>query len=495
MLKTNNSDKRTQVEITSIDQLVPENHLVRKLDACIDFSFIYDLVKDKYSADFGRPSIDPVVLFKIVFIQYIFGIKSMRQTITEIETNVAYRWFLGYGLNDKIPHFTTFGKNYVRRFKDTDIFEKIFIHILEQAVKAGLVKADAVFIDSTHVKANANKNKYNKVKFEKEARSYQKILDKEINKDRQAHGKKSLDMSKKKTEYKEIKVSKTDPDSGVLRKNEKEKCYAYSFHTACDKNGFIVGIDVTAANIHDSTMFEKVLQKVNKNVGKPKYVAVDAGYKTPYISKILLDQEIRPVMPYTRPRTKDGFFKKYEYIYDEYYDCYICPNNQILKYSTTNRDGYREYKSDPKICSKCPNLNKCTSSKNHIKTITRHIWADYMEEVEHLRHTSINKKIYSMRKETIERVFADMKEKHGMRWTTLRGLKKVKAQAMLVAACMNLKKMANWMYKSRKGGPNPSNSLNSIFNSINILFNFRLYLKNTVFKTNENRVFVYKLTV
>ena len=184
MLKTNNSDKRTQVEITSIDQLVPENHLVRKLDACIDFSFIYDLVKDKYSADFGRPSIDPVVLFKIVFIQYIFGIKSMRQTITEIETNVAYRWFLGYGLNDKIPHFTTFGKNYVRRFKDTDIFEKIFIHILEQAVKAGLVKADAVFIDSTHVKANANKRKYNKVKFEKEARSYQKILDKEINKDR-----------------------------------------------------------------------------------------------------------------------------------------------------------------------------------------------------------------------------------------------------------------------------------------------------------------------
>lgn len=205
MLKTNNSNKRTQVEITSIDQLVPENHLVRKLDACIDFSFIYDLVKDKYSADFGRPSIDPVVLFKIVFIQYIFGIKSMRQTITEIETNVAYRWFLGYGLNDKIPHFTTFGKNYVRRFKDTDIFEQIFKHILEQAVNAGFVKADAVFIDSTHVKANANKNKYNKIKIEKEARSYQKILDKEINEDRKAHGKNSLDVSKKKQNIKKSK--------------------------------------------------------------------------------------------------------------------------------------------------------------------------------------------------------------------------------------------------------------------------------------------------
>ena len=110
---------------------------------------------------------------------------------------MAYRWILGYGLNDKIPHFTTFGKNYVRRFKDTDIFEKIFIHILEQAVKAGLVKADSVFIDSIDVIANANKNKYNKVKLEKKARSYQKIPDKEIDKDRQAHGKKPLDMSKK----------------------------------------------------------------------------------------------------------------------------------------------------------------------------------------------------------------------------------------------------------------------------------------------------------
>lgn len=198
LLTTNNSDKRTQFEITSIDQLVPEDHLVRKLDACIDFSFIYDLVKDKYSTETGRPSIDPIVLFKIVFIQYIFGIKSMRQTISEIETNMAYRWFLGYGLNDKIPHFTTFGKNYVRRFKDTDIFEKIFMHILEQAINAGFIKEDAVFIDVTHVKANANKKKYNKVKLEKEARSYQVILDKEINKDRIEHGKKPFDMSKKK---------------------------------------------------------------------------------------------------------------------------------------------------------------------------------------------------------------------------------------------------------------------------------------------------------
>lgn len=252
---------------------------------------------------------------------------------------------------------------------------------------------------------------------------------------------------------KESKVNRTDPDSGVLYKSEKEKCFAYSFHTACDRHGFILGIEVTPANVHDSTMLQTVLEQVKKNVSKPQFIGVDAGYKTPYICKTLIEQEIRPVMPYKRPMTKAGFFKKYEYAYDEHYDCYLCPNNQILKYSTTNREGYREYKSNPYICKECPFLNKCTTSKEHQKQINRHIWEGYLEEAEHLRHTKLNKEIYEKRKETIERVFADMKEKHGMRWTTLRGLKKVSAQAMLVAACMNLKKMANWLWRSGKTGP------------------------------------------
>jgi transposase len=198
MLTVEKNDNRMQIEMFSLDQLVSEKHLVRKLDAAIDFSFIYDLVKDKYSEDNGRPSIDPVVLFKIVIIQYMFGIKSMRQTILEIENNLAYRWFIGYGLTQRIPHFTTFGKNYIRRFKDTDIFEQIFTKILEEIMKAGFIKTDAVFIDATHVKASANKKKYDKKLIEKESRSYQQLLDQEINEDRIEHGKKPLDTSKKK---------------------------------------------------------------------------------------------------------------------------------------------------------------------------------------------------------------------------------------------------------------------------------------------------------
>ena len=109
--KNDSNDKKTQIQMISLDQLVPEDHILRKIDRYIDFSFIYDLVEDKYSAETGRPSIDPVVLIKIAIIQFMFGIKSMRQTIKEIEVNVAYRWFLGLDFYDKVRHFSTFGKD------------------------------------------------------------------------------------------------------------------------------------------------------------------------------------------------------------------------------------------------------------------------------------------------------------------------------------------------------------------------------------------------
>ena len=142
---------------------------------------------------------------------------------------------------------------------------------------------------------------------------------------------------------------------------------------------------------------------------------MDAGYKIPAIARTLIEEGKVPVMPYKRPMTKKGYFRKSDYVYDEYFDCYLCPNNQILKYSTTNRDGYREYKSDGKKCKDCPYQNQCTGSKDHVKMVSRHVWEGYMEKVEEIRHQTGMKEIYQKRKETIERVFADGKEKHGMR--------------------------------------------------------------------------------
>ena len=448
-------DKSKQIEIVSVEQLVPENHLLRKIEAAIDWNFIYELVEDKYCADNGRPSINPVTLIKIPFIQYLYGIRSMRQTIREIEVNVAYRWFLGLGFTDKVPHFTTFGKNYTRRFKDTDIFEQIFTRILEECIKHNLVDPKEVFVDATHVKACANGKKSVTETVKKEALFYEEQLKKEINEDREAHGKKPLkddddeDGSDGGEGAKEEKRSTTDPESGWFHKGEHKEVFAYSIETACDKHGWVLGYTVNRGNLHDSRTFKGLYDKLDKTFTEK--IIADAGYKTPAIAKLLIDDGIEPVFPYKRPQTKDGFFKKYEYVYDEHYDWYICPNNKTLNYSTTNREGYREYKSCPTECEKCPYLSKCTESKSHVKVVTRHIWADYMEICEDIRHTVGNKELYDQRKETIERLFGTAKEFHGFRYTNMIGKARMDMKVGLTFACLNLKKLATILWKKGKG--------------------------------------------
>ena len=450
MMTSNADKKREQIQMFCMDDLVPEDHLLRIIDKAIDWTFIYDLVEDKYSADTGRPSMDPVTLIKIPFIQYLYGIKSMRQTIKEIEVNVAYRWFLGLDLGDKVPHFSTFGKNYTRRFKDTDLFEQIFKHILEECYRCHLVDPREVFVDATHVKARANNKKMRKRIAEQETLFYEQMLRKEINEDREREGKKPLkdkdDSNNPPSagggsgDAKEIKESTSDPESGWFHKGEHKQVFAYAIETACDKHGWILDYTVSPGNLHDSRTFKGLYDKI-KNIGIKTLIA-DAGYKTPAIAKLLIDDNITPLFPYKRPMTKQGFFKKTDYAYDEYYDCYICPNNHTLEYTTTNRDGYREYKSCGITCANCPYLSQCTESKDHVKVITRHIWEPYMEQCEDIRQTLGMKELYSHRKETIERLFGTAKENHGFRYTQLFGKARMEMKVALTFACLNLKKLA-----------------------------------------------------
>lgn len=448
MMAKQSMNGRNQFTMLTLDELVPQDHLVRKVDAAINFEFIYPIVESTYST-LGRPSIDPIILIKLVFIQYLFGIRSMRQTIKEVETNMAYRWFLGLGFTDPVPHFSTFGKNYVRRFAQTTLFEEIFAYILEQAVKAGFVTDETIYMDSTHIKANANKHKFTKKMTYTEAKAFQDELEDEINEQRRKAGKRPFTWDTE-SEMTERKISKIDPESGYYVKGEREKQFAYSAHTACDDHGFILDVVVTPGNIHDSQAAVQLVKKVKRVFPEMKHVVADAAYKTPMLTHFFSRIHLRPVLPYTRPKGKKGFLPRKLYVYDEYLDRYLCPGDQELTFSTVNRKGYREYKSDPKKCQLCPLLDECTKSEKHQKVINRHVWAEYVEEAEHLRHTELNRNLYPRRKETVERVFADAKEKHGMRWTKYHGVEKVARHTMLTFAAMNLKKLATWLWE--KGG-------------------------------------------
>lgn len=196
MLKGNDSTQN-KLELVYIDNLVPEDHPLRLIDKYIDFSFITDLVKDMYTPDNGRPAIDPIILFKMLFIGYWFGIRSERRLVKEIQVNVAYRWFLGLSLTDKVPDHSTISQNRRRRFRHTTIIQDIFDHIVQQAIDMKMVSGKVLYSDSTHLKANANKNKLTKQEIEKSVKAYMEELDEDIEKDRKEHGKEPL---KKKTE-------------------------------------------------------------------------------------------------------------------------------------------------------------------------------------------------------------------------------------------------------------------------------------------------------
>ena len=431
---------RKQSEIICVEDLVPQDQLLRKIEAAVDFSKIYDIVGKLYSANNGRPSTDPVVLFKAVLIQHLYGIPSLRKTADELSLNVAYRWFLGYSLLEKTPHFSTFSYNFCHRFSE-EVVQQVFDWILNEINNAGYLSPEAVFIDGTHIKANANVKKVIKKAVPDAAKIYSEQLLEEINQEREDNGKKPFDGGSAPKE-KEVTQSTTDPESGIFHKGEHKKCFAYTAQTACDKHGYILDVTVNAGNVHDSVAFDGLYERLLKRFLEMRYVVADAGYKTPWICKRIIDDGKIPVLPYKRPMGKEGFFRPYEYILDEYFNCVLCPENQVLNYSTTNRDGYREYKSNPGFCKDCPSLNKCTENKTFTKLVTKHLWLEYLEKAEDYRHTPELKRLYERRKETIERLFADAKEKHSMRFIYIRGLARVANWVRLKFAAMNLKKYA-----------------------------------------------------
>ena len=355
------------------------------------------------------------------------------------------------------------------------LFEQIFARILSECYQYKLVDPKEVFVDATHVKARANNKRVRRRIAYEEAKVYEDQLKKEIDADREAHGKKPFkDQDGPGNgggggKEKEIKESTTDPESGWFHKGEHKQVFAYGVETACDQHGWILGYSVHPGNQHDSTTFPVLYEKI-KDIGMETMI-MDAGYKTPAIAKQLLDDGIKPLFPYKRPMTKEGFFRKYEYVYDEYYDVYICPNDQTLKYSTTNRDGYREYKSNGSVCANCPYLSQCTNSRNHVKVVTRHIWEPYMDQAEEIRHTLGMKELYQKQKQTIERLFGTAKENHGFRYTQQYGKGRMEMKVGLTYACMNLKKLAR-ILKRRGLLPEKSFSLYAKMASF-IIFSWR----------------------
>ncbi len=453
-----NKNIQSEILMTTMEEIVPQDSLFRKIDKYIDFTFIYDEVKDLYSENNGRPSIDPVVLFKIVFIQALDGIKSMRQTCKKIKVDAEYRWFLGIPFGEDTPHFSTFSKNYERRFKDSDIFEKIFINIVNQAIKYKLVDGTTFYTDSTHKKANANKNKYED-KIVKNIKERRKWLEEEINEERIKQGRKPFEY-KDETEEKHIKVSTTDKESGYYHRDNKEKGFMYLDHrTVDDKCNIIVDCYITKGNVHDSNPFiercEYIKNTFNFDI---KNYAVDSGYLTLDIKKYFIDNNIFGVFGYRRYGTKETREEKRKYEYIKEQDIYYAKETgEILEYKgLIDKNGYKKYQ----------NVDKT-------KIVRRHIHEQWNEIFHQNRLSDLGKELYKRRKEHVERSFADSKQNHGYRYAMYKGVKKNQHYTWLICAAQNMKNIA--LKKEKVNGKPLTNNtiikiLINLIKNMNFLF-------------------------
>ncbi|HGF4681464.1 IS1182 family transposase [Escherichia coli] len=441
------SPQQYQFETITLDELVPEDHLVRQIDAVIDFEFIRDAVAYLYCPNNGRPAIDPVRLIKMMLLGYLFGIPSERRLVKEIQVNVAYRWFLRMGLTEKVPDASTLSQNRIRRFNDSDIFQQIFDHIVEQALSRGMANGRVLYTDSTHLKASANPRRAVNELRPEGVSEYFAELNVAVEADRKKHEKKPLPAAKKTSEnvvVKNTKVSTTDPESGFMHRDNKPQGFFYLDHRTVDgKHGIIIDTWATPGNVHDSQPYIARLKRQTERFGLETVAAgVDAGYFTAAVCHLTREMGIALVPGYRRPNKGSNVYNKKHFSYGHDEDIYVCPAGASLKYSTTDRNGYRHYRSDRNICSLCPLRENCTKNNKHEKMITRHVWEDAKEKANELRLSKWGKKVYARRKETVERSFADAKQHHGHRYARFRGLSKVQMQCLLAATAQNMKKMA-----------------------------------------------------
>jgi len=441
-----NTTAQFKAEFVIIDDLVPKDHLLRKIDETIDFSFINDICKPYYCLDNGRPAIEPKILFKMLLIGYLFGIRSERRLIEEVKVNIAYRWFLGYGLTDKIPDVSVIWQNRVRRFNGTDVVQQIFDRIVEQAYDLGFISGRILYTDSTHLKANASKLRYENKEVEVSVSKYLKDLDEEIAKDRAAHNKKPLkdkdDDEHPKT--KNIKSSLSDPDSGFMHRDRKPQGFFYLEHRTVDgAHNIVTDVFVTPGNVNDTTPYIDRLDHQIKRFGFDVCaVGLDAGYNTVGVCRELSKRGIKGAIGFKRGVHQKGKYGKHKFVYLREWDIYICPERCYLEYVTTLKDGMRTYRARKERCDTCERRFECLSDRQQIKVVRRHIWEDFKDDSHDFSLTSVGKYICQRRKETIERSFADAKELHGMRYAKMRGQPKVQEQCLLTAIAQNIKKMA-----------------------------------------------------
>jgi transposase len=451
---TERNGYQLEMSCVTIEDLVPEEHFLRKLEAMVDFSFIYDEVRELYCENNGRPGVDPVVLVKYLLIGFLYGILSERRIEREIQVNMAYRWFLGLNLFDRVPDHSTISQNRRRRFNGKNMYRRLFERVLAMCVEKGLVDGKLILTDSTHVKANASHQSEIKVAVEKEAAWYMERLDRyEEMERRELEGAGRIPPKriryKKKAEPKQTQktVSTTDPEAGMLCRPGKPEGMHYLDHQSIDaKNGIIVDVAVTPANVTDATPYLDRIKYMREQIGLSiEQTGADSAYDISLAHQELAESNITLYTPENgeEPVYKAEFHKP-DFEYDEAADQFICPAGKILTLKRLERSEgtvMREYRAERRDCKCCPLREKCLAPSQKCRRLLVNIFEQAVRRNHEKDGTPEHKRILDLRQIWCEGTFAAQKARHNLQRLYRRGLAAAEEHCLLSAMAINLKRM------------------------------------------------------
>jgi transposase len=450
MLHKKDGDSKIYYNI-SLDSLVPRDHLLRIIDKHIDFDFIHTRVRHLYSHT-GQPAIDPIVIIKMLFIGYLYDIKSERQLEKEIQVNLAYRWFIHYDLDETIPDHSTISQTRRRKFNQSSLFQDIFDEIVRQCIERGLIRGETLLTDSTHIKANASMESLREIVITPQ--EYIKQLDSNTEPEQglKEQNKSGDDDDSPKKCSNDTHRSKSDPESRLFIRKGKPKGLYYLEHRTIDFSGFITDVYITPGNITDNIPYlDRLKSQIIKFQLETKNAVADRAYGTTEIYKALTDMNIDAYIPQQNFTPKrDGMYRRADYIYDAKTDSYQCPAGNTLVRSNQKTNYIQEniYSGKRSFCnSACPGRSRCLQSKNPkaIKTISRKIHQECVDAQLAKKGNLLWKKFMRRRKTILEGSFAEAKNHHRLGRTRFRGTKKVQEQSLMIATVQNIKKMIKYL--------------------------------------------------
>jgi len=461
----------------SLEDLMPRDHFYRRLERTIDLSFVREIAAPLYAAG-GRPSVDPVVFFKLQLVMFFEGLRSERQLMRVVADRLSVRWYVGYDLHEPLPDHSSLTR--IRERFGILVFRRFFERIVEMCFEAGLVRGDELFFDATKVEANASLDSAGSRALVEQrlGKHLAGIFPEDDPLARDAGAEAAAEVGPAGEEGRalaqenagrhrwiaengrqergvvrwgyrrmaDLRVSTTDPDASPMHQKKRGGAsrLGYQTHYVVDGGKARVILDalVTGAEVNENLPMLELLLRSRFRWGlRPHSATGDAAYGTRENVAAIEKAGIRAYVALPEQGKRTSLFTIDAFAYDAVRDVYTCPRGETLRrQGRDRRGGYVRYAAKASVCDACPLKSQCTKNPKG-RWLSRGLEEEHLERVRAYRDTEPYRKALRKRAVWVEPLFAEAKWWHGAGRFRLRRLEKVNAEALMIASGQNVKRL------------------------------------------------------